>query len=55
MGAFAILDSGLLVNYAVQPQDFVGSLATLLMTLFILLTWLTYSYINQFPLQMENF
>lgn len=44
----------LLVNYAAQPQDFVGSLATLMMTLFVLLTWLTYSYINQFPLQMEK-
>ncbi|QFP78768.1 hypothetical protein [Latilactobacillus graminis] len=44
----------LLFNYGAQPQDFVGSLALLLMVLFVLMTWLTYSYINQFPLPMEK-
>lgn len=44
----------LAVNFVAYPQDFIGSLAVLLLGLFVLMTWLTYSYINQLPIGLEK-
>lgn len=44
----------LAINFVAYPQDFVGSLAFLLIGLFVLMTWLTYSDINQLPIGLEK-